>query len=179
PWWLWVPASAGTTAARFVPRTLERTGFPRKRGFARTNGEHIEPETALSRRSRAQMLDQLARIGRQLGEAADADGELTHRPGVGERDHCDRHGARDAMRRRLRHDPDSHVALDEAANRVEAAQLHTQAQRPPARSRLLGQESLQRAGPVETDKIVVQHLRNRDLAAPREQMVAPDHEHEA
>jgi hypothetical protein len=28
PWWSWVPACAGTTAARFVPRTLEHAGFP-------------------------------------------------------------------------------------------------------------------------------------------------------
>src|SRR5215467_16147761 len=37
PWWLWVPACAGTTASRFVPRTLEHAGVVRS-AFAGTNG---------------------------------------------------------------------------------------------------------------------------------------------
>src|SRR5207247_3511511 len=59
-----------------------------------------------------QVLDQLARIGRQVAQPPDADGELAHCPGIGERDDRDRHGARDAMRGGLRHDTDSDVALD-------------------------------------------------------------------
>src|SRR5215813_13063681 len=32
PWWLWVPACAGTTAAGFVPRAFEHAGSPLSRG---------------------------------------------------------------------------------------------------------------------------------------------------
>src|SRR5215510_8282907 len=39
PWWLWVPACAGTTAARFVPRTLEYAGS-RLRGNERDGSHH-------------------------------------------------------------------------------------------------------------------------------------------
>ena len=56
--------------------------------------------------------------------------------------------------------------LDHAADRVEAAQLHPQAQRPADPGRLVGEEALQGARPVEADEVVLQHLREGDLRAP-------------
>src|SRR6266850_3543285 len=97
--------------------------------FAGTNGEYVDKlEPALSRRTGPQMLNQLARIGRQLAEAPDADGELAHRPSVRQLDDRDRHGALNAPRRAFRHNADADIALDQPAHRVEAAQLHAQPQ---------------------------------------------------
>ena len=64
-----------------------------------------------------------------------------------------------APRGGLRHDADADLAFDQPADRVEAAQLHAQPQRPADARRLVGQEALQRAGAVEPDEIVVEHLR--------------------
>ena len=49
----------------------------------------------------------------------------------------------------------------------------------PIARRLVGEEALQRAGAVEPDEIVVEHLREGDLRALGERMVARDHQHEA
>ena len=104
------------------------------------------------------MLDQLACIWRQVAQPPDADGELAHGPRIGQLDDRDRHGTRDPPRRALRHDPYPHIALDQPAHSVEAAQLHPQSQRPPDRRRLFGEKALQRAGSVETNKIVVENF---------------------
>src|SRR5439155_8857437 len=54
PWWLRVPAYAGTTAAGFVPRALEHVGSPLSRG--RTSRERSDCgetlESLLGRRLR-------------------------------------------------------------------------------------------------------------------------------
>ena len=61
----------------------------------------------------------------------------------------DRHGARRALRRGLRHDADADIAFDQPAHRVETAQLHAQAQRPADAHRLAGEETLQGAGAIQ------------------------------
>ena len=86
------------------------------------------------------MLDQLAGVGRQLLELADADRELAHCPGIGQGDGDD---ARcHPPRRGLRHDADADIALDQAADRVEAAQLHAQPQRLSDARGLFGEKAL-------------------------------------
>ena len=82
-------------------------------------------------------------------------------------------------RRGFRHDADADLALDQAADRVEAAQLHAQPQRLADARGLVGEEALQRAGAVEPDEVVIEHLRERDLRALGERMVARHHQHEA
>src|SRR5580693_650475 len=69
----------------------------------------------------SQMLHQLPRVERQLFHVAHADGQLANRPRVAQRHHRDRHSPQHAPRRRLRHDTDANVALDEPAHGVEAA----------------------------------------------------------
>ena len=70
----------------------------------------------------------------------------------------DRHGLRHAARRRFRHDADADLAFDQPAYRVEAAQLHAQPQRPADAHGLGGEEALHRAGAVEADEIVLEHV---------------------
>src|SRR6266540_4973402 len=80
-------------------------------------------------RPRPEVLDQLPRMSRQLAKAADADGQVAHRPGIRERHDGDRHGLGRPACGRLRHDADADVAFHQPAHRVEAAELHAQAQR--------------------------------------------------
>src|SRR6266852_400450 len=127
----------------------------------------------------SQMLHQLPRERRQRREIAHADGEVAQRPGIGEIDHLDRHALGGAPRRGGGHDADPHIALDQAADRVEAAQLHAQPQRPSDPLGLAGEEALQRARAVEPDEVMVEHLGEADLCAPRQRMLARHHQHEA
>ena len=84
--------------------------------------------------------------------------ELAHRPGVGQLDDRDRHRARHPPRGRFRHDADADLAFHHPADRIEAAQLHAQPQRLADPRRLVGEEALDRAGAVEADEIMVEHL---------------------
>ena len=124
------------------------------------------------------MLDQLACVGRQLVEAADADRELAHGPRIGQRHRDDRHGPHHAARGGLGHDADPDITLDQAAHRIEAAQLHAQPQRLADARGLVRQEALERACAVETDEVVVQHVREGNLRTFRERMIAGDDQHE-
>src|SRR5262245_14479544 len=127
----------------------------------------------------AQLLDELAGLGRQLVDDANADREVAHRPRVGEIDRLDRHGLRRPAHRGLGHDADADVALDQPAHRIEAAQLDAQPQRAAGARRLVREEALQRAGAVEPDEVVIEHFRKVDLRAPRELVVLGYDQHEA
>ena len=59
------------------------------------------------------MIDQLPRIRRQRADVAHADVQIAQRPRIGEPHRLDRHGAAGALDRRLRHDADSDIALDQ------------------------------------------------------------------
>jgi len=63
---------------------------------------------------------------------------------------------------RFRHDADTDVAFDQAADRIEAAQLHAQTQRPADAICLVSEKPLDRAGTVEADHVVVEHLGKAD-----------------
>ena len=64
-------------------------------------------------------------------EVANADRQLAQRPRVAEVERLDRHRLDGLTRRGGRDHADTDVAFDEPAHRVEASQLHAQAQRPP------------------------------------------------
>src|ERR1700694_5866331 len=104
------------------------------------------------------MLDELARIGRQRLEIADANREIAQRPGAGKVDRLDRHAFRRAAGGCWGHDADPDIAFDHSADRIEAAQLHAEAKRAPDAGRLAAEEALDGARPVEADEILVEHF---------------------
>ena len=59
------------------------------------------------------------------------------------------------------------------------AQLHAQPQRPADAVRLVGEKALDRAGAVEADHVVVEHLGKTDTRAAGERMRLRHHQHEA
>ena len=124
------------------------------------------------------MLDELTGIGRQLVEATDADRKLAHCPRIGQHHRNNCHGPRDAPRGGLGHDADPDIALDQPAHRIEAAQLHAQSQRLTDTHGFIREETLQRAGAIQPDEVVVEHIREPDRRALGERMVARDDQHE-
>jgi len=122
--------------------------------------------TCTTHRSRAQMLDQLARIGRQLAEPPDADGEIAYGPRVGQfrrsRSPCALDPPRGAFRR-----CDTDIALDQPHTASKLRSCTRSRSDRPDRRRLLGEKALQCARPIEPDKIVVEHLCNGISARPR------------
>src|SRR5919112_2928660 len=76
------------------------------------------PSTIAASRGQPQVLNQLAGIGRQVGQAADADREIALRPLVREGDDGNGRALEGAARRGLGHDAEADVALDHAAHRV-------------------------------------------------------------
>src|SRR5207253_5868964 len=105
-----------------------------------------EDHTSLSSAAAAQMLHELARIGCELAEVADADGEVADRPGVGQRHGGDRHGPRHAPCGRLRHDADADIALYQPAQGIEEAQQEPQRWRAAHGVRLRVVTTSRRAG---------------------------------
>src|SRR5215471_2628805 len=100
-----------------------------------------------------EMLHELARIDGQFVTAFDANGEIADRPRIRQRNWFDRHRCGDTVRRGLGHDADA--------------------------GGFAGQEALQRAGAIETDKIVFEHFLEADPGALGERMPARDHQHKA
>jgi hypothetical protein len=124
------------------------------------------------------MLDQLPRKGRQFGAAPHADGQIAHRPRIGQRDGGDRHRLRHPSRGGFRHDADADIAFHQPAYRVEAEQLHAQTQRPAGACSLGGEEALQRAGASETDEVVIEDILEPDLGALGQRVIARDNKDE-
>src|ERR1700751_2484017 len=99
------------------------------------------------------MPGELTRIDRQIGLGAHANRQLAYRPLVTQFDSVDRHCPRVTLGRGRWNDADPDIALNETADRIEAAQLHTQSETSANPLRLFGQEALQRTRPVPTNKI--------------------------
>ena len=78
----------------------------------------------------------------------------------------------------LRHDADTDVAFNQTTDGIEAAQLHTQTKRTAYAIRLVGKESLDCAGAVEADHVVVKHFGKADVRPGRKRMFFCNHEHE-
>ncbi len=115
----------------------------------------------------------------ECGEVPHADRQVAHRPGVVERHRRDRHGAGGPARGRLGHDAEADPALDQAADRIEAAQLHPQPQGLAAAAGLGGEEAGERARPVEPDEIVAEHLGEGHGGPRGQRMALGHHQHEA
>ena len=124
------------------------------------------------------MLDQLPRVGRQVGERAHANGQFAQGPLVLETHHGDRHGPSGATRRRFGHDAEADVAFDHAAHRVEAAELHPQFQRLADAARLVCEKALQGAGAVKPNEVVAEHVAEADIRSRGEGVSARHHEDE-
>ena len=103
-----------------------------------------------------QMPDEFAGVDRQIGLAAHTDRQLAHRPLVGQFDAVDRHCPRVTLGSGRRDDTNPDIAFDETADRIEAAQLHPQSKTPADPLGLFGQEALQCARPIQTDKVEVE-----------------------
>ena len=95
------------------------------------------------------MINQLPRVRRQHLNITNANCQLAKRPGISEPHGADRHGALGPMHGRLRNDADTDVAFDQAADGVEAAQLHAQTQGPPDAIGLVSKKTLDRTGAVD------------------------------
>ncbi len=108
------------------------------------------------------MINQLPRVRWQYVDVTHANCQFAKSPGIGEPHGADRHRALGTMNGRFRNDADTDVAFDQAANGIEAAQLHTQAQRPSDAICLVREKTLDRAGAVEANHVVVEHLRKAD-----------------
>src|SRR5664280_992204 len=124
------------------------------------------------------MIDELPRIGWQRVDVAYADRQFAQRPRIGETNRADRHVAFGPFHRGLRHDADADIALDQPADGIEAAQLHAQPQRPADAVGFVGKEALDRAGAVEADNVVFEHLGKADARTAGERMVAGNYQYE-
>src|SRR5215472_17740012 len=80
---------------------------------------------------------------------------------------------------RRRDHADTNIAFDESTDGIEAAQLDAKFKAPAYPLCLLGQEALQRAHPVETDKIEVEGVGKRNLFCRRQWVGGGDDEYEA
>ena len=78
----------------------------------------------------AQMLHELPRRRRQILQGPDAQSEIARSPGILQFDGNDRRGSGGAAGGGLGHDAEAHAGLHHAADRIEAAQLHPQADGP-------------------------------------------------
>src|SRR3954452_17018846 len=110
------------------------------------------------------MADEVSGVDWQIGFATDADRQIAEGPFVGQLDPVDGHTPQMTLGGGCRDDPDADIALDQSADRVKAAQLHPQFEAAAASFRLLGEKALQRACPVEADKIEIEGFGERDLA---------------
>src|SRR4029079_17178968 len=175
-------AAASNAAAPTVPNNFTiRMMFLRDRLSRQSNhaqGISVPPVAWLIHR-RPHVLDELARIRRQRREVADADCQIAQRPGIGEIDRLDSHALGRPPRRGRRHHADADIAFNQPADRVEASQLHAELEWAPDVGRLAAEEALNRAGTVETDKIVVEHVGKFHLGAARQRMILRHHQHEA
>src|SRR6185437_6309735 len=124
------------------------------------------------------MIYQLARIGWQYLDVTDADGQLAQCPGIGETDRTDGHGAFGAFHGRFRDNADADITFDQAADSVETSQLHAQTQRTADTVSLVSEKTLDRAGAIQPNHVVVQHFGEPDTRAIGERMVLGDHQHE-
>ena len=104
------------------------------------------------------MTYELACVGRQRVEIAHADCQLAKRPRIGESYRTDRHRPLGTLHGRLGHDAYADIALDQSANRIEAAQLHAQTQRTTDTVCLVREKALDCASSVKSDHVVVEHL---------------------
>ena len=111
------------------------------------------------------MLDELPGLDRKCVEATQADAELPRRPGIGEPRHAQAHRGSAPTRRGLGDDGDADTVLDHAADGIEAAQPHTQLERPAGLDGMLREMLLQRARRVEADKIMVEQVPEMVAAA--------------
>ena len=108
------------------------------------------------------MIDQLPCVRRQHLDVTHANCQLAKSPGVGEPHGADRHGPLGTMYGCFRNDADADVAFDQAADGIEAAQLHTQTQRSADPICLVSEKTLDRAGTVQADHVVIEHLGKAD-----------------
>src|SRR5215469_1004635 len=108
------------------------------------------------------MPDQFAGIDRQIGLAADTDNEVANRPVVRQLDFVDRHGLGVTLRGGRWDDADPDIAFDQAAHRVEAAQLDTQFEAAAGPFGLIGEKTLQRTRAVEADEIEIENFSERN-----------------
>src|SRR5215510_9630960 len=113
-------------------------------------------------RARAQMVDELPCVRRQHLDVAHTDGEFSQSPGIGETYGADRHGSFGPSHRGFRNDADPDIAFNQPADGIETAQLDTQAQRSANSIGLVCEKALDRAGAVEADHVVVEHLGKAD-----------------
>src|ERR671924_590284 len=99
----------------------DRKSPRRKPIWRRTDGRR-----AVLLRLRREVADEVAGVDRQIGLATDADHEIAWRPFVLQLDPVERHRFCMALGCRCWNDADPNIAFDQAAHRVEAAQLDAQ-----------------------------------------------------
>src|SRR5689334_13411105 len=125
------------------------------------------------------MIDKLPRVRWQSLDITNANGQLAQRPRIGQPHAPDSHRAFGTLDGRFRNNADADVALDQSANGIEAAKLHAQTQRTPDAICLVRKETLDRAGAIQADHIVIEHLAKSDTRAIGQRMILRDHKHKA
>lgn len=120
------------------------------------------------------MLDQLSRMGRQLGKAADAKGQMPQRPRIRQVDDPDRHRSAIAARGSFGYDADTDTLLHHAADAVKSADADTKFEAVPRPRRMLPKMLLKRTPLAQSNKRLVEHLAEGDVPAAR-QLVSTRH----